>query len=117
MKRFCFVVLLYFACSCKRAENCPVEVAFAEKFQSSIKNILDSELGKNHDIDRKVDAILFLNAVTGIESGIQSLHTPVYDSREILKSDLRKWQEWYNSNKCIMTLSKADSMLKKYNSP
>jgi hypothetical protein len=66
-------------------------------------------------IENKVKAILFLNAITGYECKIRDLHHPLYNNENDLHQDLKKWEEWYKENKCGFTSNKADSLLLLYN--
>ena len=108
-----------FAClfiGCRKDDSCEVDELFIKKFRTCINSIQQSELQtRNVFIEEKVEAILFLNAVTGHESQVSNLHFAIYDSIDLLYQDLRIWQNWLEENKCLMTIARADSTLDRYN--
>lgn len=99
-----------------KQQPCREDSTFIGRFNESMETIKASELlEQDITIEKKVNAILFLNAVTGVEAKVDDPHIALYKNREELYDDLKKWQNWLEANRCSMTWQKADSLVRKYN--
>lgn len=113
MKLFSLFILItcFFRCSDK---NCDVDISFKKRFDDCISLIKESEEGKVVYTSKKLDALIFLSVVTGHQTKINDPEYPMYRSRNDFKTDLRAWKHWFEENKCVVSLKKADSLLKAY---
>ena len=113
---YTFLLIFLTTNSSCSSETCKEDQQFKTKFDSCLQLIYQYEKYQYPiEIDKKLDAVLFLNAVTGIEGKINSPHAPVYDNSTELKKDIRLWKKWYEENKCNTTLEEAEKKLNKYN--
>lgn len=55
------------------------------------------------------EAISFLEMVSGIGSSAEIMDWLSYRSKADYKKDIRRWSEWYDKNKCRITLGYVDS--------
>lgn len=104
--------LVFFSCY---RNDCKKDLFFDKKFRDSIQIMTLSENGKETSIEDKLDAIRFLEAVTGYKSKIEDIEYPVYKDKSIFIKDKHAWQNWYISNRCKLKDSQIDSLLVIYN--
>lgn len=74
-----------------------------------------SEMGEDMSIHDKLDAIRFLEAVTGYKSHIDEIEYPVYKDKDIFEKDKNAWESWYKKNRCTLKDSQIDSLINLYN--
>lgn len=113
-KSLFFVAIVIF-CSCNK--NCIVDYEFKTEFDNCISLVkqINSE-GFSSDIDLRSTVYECLFAVTGYEGQVDKGNEPhcyyLYnDSIDYISIDIKKWQTWYDLNKCTMTINKADSLI------
>lgn len=114
MKLLMLIFSLIFS-SCKNQVECKIDAAFKKNFKDKLQVIKTSMEQEEVYIEPLTEAILYLNAITSIESQINDPHHPIYENKKIMKEDIKKWEKWYEQNKCEMTINKADSLYSNYN--
>lgn len=75
-----------------------------------------SEKGEDMSIQDKLDAIRFLESVTGHKSQIDDIEYPIYQDKNMFEKDKNTWESWYKKNRCILKDSQIDSLINIYNS-
>ena len=116
MQRIPISIIIFYCLACTPNKRCKIDQDFVDRFNACIELIELSEMSKlDHEIEPKINAILFLNAVSGYESQITDIHFPSYERRDLLYDDIGKWRKWLGNNKCTMTMERADSLLGTYN--
>jgi hypothetical protein len=120
MLRFALIIwnmnLLLSSCQ----ENCNVDPEFKREFFNCI-SLIEKIHTEGYSSSVKVRGFTYecLYAVTGYEGHADKGNEPPYfalysDSIDYIKVDIEKWSQWYESNKCSMTLQKADSLFNQW---
>jgi len=104
------VVLLLMTCGRKECQD--FDEQFSNLFEANLGLIIKSGYRTEGSLDSLTNAFLFMEAITGIKPRISDYDTPHYKNMSYFYEDIRDWKEWFDKNKCEMTYSKADSILK-----
>jgi hypothetical protein len=114
MKQVFLLALL--AVSCYNKDSCEVDTAFKKQFNENVNFLISTESKGDfiYQTSEKIKAIYFLESTTGIKSQLYWGHVFGYQSSELLEEDIEKWKNWYDTNKCKMTIVKADSLFRNY---
>jgi len=97
--------------SCK--DDCDFDPEFERFYFLAIKSIR-SEYLENKIESKGVspqNARLFLNTMTEVKSSISKGHFgEIYLDYEAFEADQRKWEKWYQENRCTFKSKTADSL-------
>jgi len=112
MKYFLTPALLALIVSCN-TNVCREDFAFKEKFYNTVNVIELFQGGSPVRAMYRYQAVECLEAITKHKSMVgKDGDTPYfYDYNEDLIKDIKLWNNWYQDNKCQMTLVKADSLI------
>jgi hypothetical protein len=122
---YSIVIIIYlFLFSCK---TCKEDRAFKKEFFNCIQVIEKTQKeayfiksdSHTENVDSRAFPIECLYAVTGYEGHVDKWTQPYYfypysDTIEYIDVDIKKWQEWYENNRCKFTKQMADSLIKKH---
>jgi riboflavin synthase alpha subunit len=90
---------------------CPIDEDFKKIYQNSIETIkIDylSEVGSSTPYELE-KAVLFLSTITGHSSSRDASHFGmIYQSKKDFEMDIDFWEKWYDANKCVITIEKAN---------
>jgi len=76
-------------------------------------NQIDTDLKKQDGLSgNSVRSIFYLKELTGINSKAIIGDLSYYESRSDYKSDKRKWNQWYEQNRCLITQKHSDQIMK-----
>lgn len=120
-KYILFLVLLM-ACQPEPStvkDNCPIDYKFLAHFQNCIQVINIAQLGHSYDFIELSNAYESLRVITKVKTRASSGDTPyVYaNPRADLLQDIIDWNNWYNNNKCSITLEKAEKIIAENRKP
>ena len=111
----CLVLSLIIFCQtgCSAPENeCSIDSTFSAEYLSKIEYLSDVASTGLIDGSQLTHSVIYFEDITFIEGHLVLGHYPSYESMNQLNSDIAKWNDWYEQNKCGMTKVKADSLLK-----
>jgi hypothetical protein len=110
MKKGSLLAVLLIFCICCGKE-CKIDKDFNKIYYDSLLSIkTDYEEVGTPQIDPE-KAFLFLGSITGHHSSRDGTHFGLwYQSDEDYLDDIKKWEKWYEENRCIYTIEKADSI-------
>jgi hypothetical protein len=121
---YSIVIITYlFFFSCK---ICNEDQALKKEFFNCIRVVekiqkegyfLDTDYAESANC--RAFSIECLAAITGYQGYVDKGNEPHYfypysDTIDYVDVDIKKWQEWYEDNKCTITMQTADSLIKKY---
>lgn len=102
---------LNFASDGRGHTPCHVDSNFKREFYSRIEYLTKVQEEGLMDGAQLTSNVVYLEDITLIEGHLLLGRYPTYESMEILKSDIDRWEDWYDRNKCEMTIAAADSLL------
>lgn len=113
-----FVILLAFAgciSSIKETdEQCEIDFEFRSNFQNCIEIMALRQQGYSIDFEHTARAYRCLEVLTGYKSYMNTdSDTPLFyphSEDNLFLKDLKAWSQWYEQNKCIMSINKSDSI-------
>ena len=105
------LIICLLGCSDK---NCDVDTLFKQRFDNCISLIKKSEDEEWVNAGEIRNAFIFLTVISGHRTKVNDPENPSYENKTDFKQDLLLWNQWYESNKCSITLKKADSLFIAY---
>jgi len=120
MKKIIFFLgLIYFLSGCKQIK-CDEDIVLAKRMDYYFHFIdwafyVDkNNLDVTFDLTEMRNILIYLISLTGIDdSEILDLEHPFPPKKKPNKL-INRWKQWYNDNKCNLTISKADSITYAY---
>ena len=104
-------IFIVFSCS----RNCHIDKDFKKKFELSIKLIETVQNPNNStaiEVEKLRETVWFLMAISKIEPTNFDIEHGIHYNADDYKSDISKWKEWYDNNKCNFSIETADSLYK-----
>lgn len=114
MKKILIILIVFISTATSivgvKNPDCDVDEKFKEWFFIYLERCENfTKYFEGDDTEKVIESVYFLNAVTGIQSNIYLGDAVLYDKKEF-KKDKKKWLDWYENNKCEITMFKADSI-------
>lgn len=102
-------ILLFQNCSKPECEVAPeVQDFFSTQFDE-----IQTCLNRTNIVSGKaLLAISYLERITAIKSSVEYGDVSYYESKKDYRVDRRKWNKWYEENKCELSARKIDSVKK-----
>jgi hypothetical protein len=103
------LLIVFFTFSCKKFP-CNSNSDFDYKFINSIETLTQLQKNQNIITSDKLNAIRFLESVTGIKANISNFTKNLYPNSEKFEIDKKAWLEWYKTHRCNLSENQIDSL-------
>lgn len=109
---YVFLILVIQLLNIGCTSDCSVDPVFKKKFNECLSLMEKAHTGEYRYVDITQQAAIFLANVTEKTPKDFQYDYGLYDSDEGYEEDLKHWNNWFENNKCSMTIEKADSLLR-----
>jgi hypothetical protein len=104
------------ACRSDKKSSCEIDLEFKTKFENCIKIAkLRAEVDTITDLATMSRAFGCLQVLTGHENSASwdEVGFGMYDNQAVFERDKKIWMDWYEKNKCYMTMDSAQKIFVK----
>ena len=102
------VCIVLFSCN---TTKCKVDADFSTTFKKMLSQI-DTDMKKQNGLSgNSVRSLFYLIELTNVNSKAIIGDLSYYEKLSDYKTDKRKWKQWYEQNKCLITKNHSNQIM------